>query len=162
MNVQSQADIERSVLGRDLATAYIAPKADLGRDLTLLPDGTDVATVTGMDTLTQGLTLALTTRLGDNLFDVGYGFDGINSLADETDPILQRERVRIAIINTIKRDPRIRQINDVQLEGDVLRTGSAQSTSQQRALRALDVTVSFVTLATTQGALSLTEVIPNA
>jgi hypothetical protein len=44
-----------------------------------------------------------------------FGFDGLNALADETDPILVRERVRIGVVKVLRNDPRILRIVDVKL-----------------------------------------------
>ncbi len=147
-----QADLYRQIFGRDIATTPIYPGQDIGRDIVLAVAGAaDLATVEGVDNLSQSLTLALTTRLGDDVFDTTYGFDGINALADETDPVLQRERIRVAVISVLQRDVRVRQINDVTLAGDVF----AQS-------RTLDVSVSFQTAAATQVVVNLAAVVPNA
>lgn len=147
-----QADLYRQIFGTDVATAPIYPGQDVGRDVVLATAGaTDLATLGGIDNLSQSLTLALTTRLGDNVFDATYGFDGINALADETDPVLQRERIRVAVIAVLQRDSRVRQVNDVTLAGDVF----AQS-------RTLDVSVSFQTTAATQVVVNLASAVPNA
>ena len=133
---------QRSLFGFDIATEQTLPGGDIGRDV-VFTDG-DFATAAGIDNLSQALTLALTTRLGDNVFNATYGFDGINALADETDPVLQRERIRISVISLLQRDQRVRQITDVVLDGDVLSSS-----------RTLDVSVSFVTTASTQASVSL-------
>lgn len=147
-----QDALYRQIFGTDIATTPIYPGQDIGRDVVLATTAaTDLATIAGVDNLSQSLTLALTTRLGDDVFDTTYGFDGINALADETDPVLQRERIRVAIISVLQRDVRVRQINDVTLAGDVF----AQS-------RTLDVSVSFQTVAATQVVVNLAPVVPNA
>jgi len=151
MTSAQQDQLNRSLFGRDLATAEILPGQDLGRDLLIATSSAcDLATVSGVDNLSQSLTLALTTRLGDDIFDTSYGFDGINALADEVDPILQRERIRVGIVSVLQRDSRVRQITDVTLDGDVF----ARS-------RTLAVTVSFRTIASTQVSVSLNPVVSN-
>jgi phage baseplate assembly protein W len=142
----SQTALQRSIFGFDIATDLTLPGADIGRDI-VFQDG-DVAVVAGVANLSQALTLALTTRLGDNVFNATYGFDGIAALADETDPVLQRERIRVAVISLLQRDARVRQVTDVVLDGDVL--------SQSRTL---DVSVSFITTASTQASVSLNTVV---
>jgi hypothetical protein len=141
-----QAALQRSLFGFDIATEPTLPGADIGRDIVF--ENGDLAVAAGVANLSQALTLALTTRLGDNVFNATYGFDGINALADETDPVLQRERIRIAVISLLQRDARVRQVTDVVLDGDVL--------SQSRTL---DVSVSFVTVASTQVSVSLNTVV---
>jgi phage baseplate assembly protein W len=145
----SQTALQRSIFGFDIATDLTLPGADIGRDI-VFQDG-DVAVVAGVANLSQALTLALTTRLGDNVFNATYGFDGIAALADETDPVLQRERIRVAVISLLQRDARVRQVTDVVLDGDVL--------SQSRTL---DVSVSFITTASTQASVSLNTVVTGA
>jgi phage baseplate assembly protein W len=142
----SQTALQRSIFGFDIATDLTLPGADIGRDI-VFQDG-DVAVVAGVANLSQALTLALTTRLGDNVFNATYGFDGIAALADETNPVLQRERIRVAVISLLQRDARVRQVTDVVLDGDVL--------SQSRTL---DVSVSFITTASTQASVSLNTVV---
>jgi phage baseplate assembly protein W len=78
--------------------------------------GRDLVMVEGLDALGQSLTLALTTRLGDDIFNTAFGFDGLNALVDEQNPILQRERIRIAVIQVLRKDPRVRRILDVKLD----------------------------------------------
>jgi phage baseplate assembly protein W len=151
MTSAQQDQLNRSLFGRDLATVETLPGQDLGRDLVISTSGAcDLATVAGVDNLSQSLTLALTTRLGDDIFDTSYGFDGLNALADEIDPILQRERIRVGIVSVLQRDSRVRQITDVTLDGDVF----ARS-------RTLAVTVSFRTIASTQVSVSLNPVVSN-
>jgi hypothetical protein len=95
-------------------------EADLGRDLVLAPSagGVELARVEGIDNLSQDLTVALTTLLGDDPFATEFGFDGLRVLAEEPNTVLARERIRIAVIRTVQRDARVRRITDVQVEGD--------------------------------------------
>jgi phage baseplate assembly protein W len=151
MTETQQDQLNRALFGRDLATVETLPGQDLGRDLALTASGArDLAVVTGLDNLGQSLTLALTTRRGDDVFDTGYGFDGLGALADEIDPVLQRERIRVGVVSVLQRDSRVRQITDVTLSGDVF----AQS-------RTLAVTVGFRTIAWTQVSVSLGPVVSN-
>lgn len=113
------------LLGWSLRCPAVAPGVDIGRDLTLSagPNGLDLARVSGMDALTQSLVLALTTRLGDDVFNVAFGFDGLNALVEEQDPLLIRERIRIAVIQVLRKEPRVRRIVDVKLSGGQLQLG---------------------------------------
>src|SRR5438105_9587841 len=73
--------LRRRLLGWDLATAPVLPGADIGRDLVLTAGpAIDFQRVVGMDNLAQALTHALTTRLGDDVFNTTYGFDGLNAI----------------------------------------------------------------------------------
>jgi hypothetical protein len=139
---QERELVRRRLLGWDIATIPILPGGDVGRDISLTSaPATDVAKVVGMDNLAQALTLAITTRLGDDIFNTNYGFDGLNALAEEMNPLLARERIRISIIGVLRRDPRIKQIVDVQLGRGAL------DPLPSLADRRLDVTVAFETIA---------------
>src|SRR5689334_4444568 len=102
--------LRQRLLGRGMACSPVSG-ADLGRDLTLVsgPRGVDLARVSGIDNLGQSLQIALTTLLGSDVFNTDFGFDGLNALATETDPILVRERLRISVVQVLRRDPRVRR-----------------------------------------------------
>ncbi len=145
--------LRERALGWSPACELLEPGVDLGRDLRLV-DG-DLARVSSIDNLTQSLSLALTTRLGDDLFNTEFGFDGLRALAEETNPTLVRERVRIAVISVLRKDPRVRRIVDVKLSGDRLDEVAAGG-------RTLDVRVLFETVSGDQVSINLGSVIPNA
>jgi phage baseplate assembly protein W len=138
-------------LGWSLAMPEIAPGVDLGRDVSLVagPNGLDFARVKSMDALNQSLSIALTTLLGADVFNRSFGFDGLNALVEETNPIAARERVRIGVIKVLRKDNRVRRIVDVNLEGnDRLEVPPAGS-------RVLDVRVVFEAITGDQAAMSL-------
>src|SRR4051794_22319323 len=87
-----------------------------GFDLALVRagDGTPLAEVEGLDNLSQSLQVALTTLLGSDVFNTTFGFDGLRAIAEGTSAVLTRERVRLAVIETVRDDPRVRTILDVQ------------------------------------------------
>jgi phage baseplate assembly protein W len=111
----------RRVLGRGPLLQRIDPD-DWGRDLVFAKrDGTgprDLVFAEEADNLGQSLQVALTTALGSDPFNIAFGFDGINAIARETNPVLVRERVRIAVIQTLRRDPRVRAITDLHIDDD--------------------------------------------
>jgi hypothetical protein len=127
--------IRRRVLGTGLAFPRIDPALDIGRDLTLTqgPDGLDLVRVDGMDNLGQCLEVALTTALGDDAFNIAFGFDGIRALAEETNPVLVRERVRVAVIRVLANDPRVVRIVDLKLLDGRLEPGSPPADGQLAA-----------------------------
>lgn len=138
MDLEAQKDlIRRRLLGRGLELVRVG---DLGRDLTLTGDGKDLAMVDGIGNLAQSLSVAVLTPLGGDVFDSEFGFDGLNALVDETTPVLQRERVRVAIVTLLRKDPRVANIVDVKLIDGRL---EAPSTG---AARQLDVRVVFETV----------------
>jgi phage baseplate assembly protein W len=117
MNLELEQQLRRRILGWGLDCDPIYPGLDLGQDLkmTIGPNGKDFARIEAMDNLSQSLEIALTTLLGSDIFNTQFGFDGLNSLVEETNPVLVRERVRIAIIQVLRKDPRIRRIVDLKL-----------------------------------------------
>lgn len=100
------------ILGWSLRCEPVEPGLDIGQDLVFTGR---FERVKGMDNLAQALTLALTTALGADPFNTSYGFDGVNAIAEERDPLIARERIRISVIKVLQKDPRIRRILDVKL-----------------------------------------------
>lgn len=149
--------VRRKLLGWGLACEETLPHGtDIGRDLVLGPpdaDGlVDFAQVEGTDNLGQSLTVALTTLLGSDVFNTSYGWDGLNALATETNPVLVRERVRVSVVQLLRMDPRVRRITDVNLAGGGDQVPAAGS-------RELNVTVAFETVAQEQTTLNLGKVV---
>ena len=146
MDAEAQKNlIRRRLLGRGLALTTVG---DLGRDLTMRADGTDLVIVDGVDNLAQVLATAVLTPLGGDVFNTDFGFDGLNALADETTPTLQRERVRVSIVALLRKDRRVSRIVDVKLVDQRL---EAPTTG---AARTLDVRVAFETVSGDQLTLS--------
>jgi phage baseplate assembly protein W len=139
----------RRLLGQGLACTP-TPTSGLGRDLELIsgPQGVDLVRVVGIDNLGQALAIALTTLLGSDVFNTEFGFDGLNAVATESDPILLRERVRIAVIQVLRRDPRVRRVVDVKLGEGPLEAGTPGS-------RELEVKVLFETVTGDQSTVDL-------
>ncbi len=148
--------LRRRVLGWSLTCEPIFPGADLGRDLKLIsgPNGLDFQRVEALDNLNQNLSIALTTLLGSDIFNTQFGFDGLNALAEETNPVLVRERIRVAIIQLLRKDPRVRRIVDVKLEDDRLDPPLPGS-------RDLNVRVVFETVFGDEASIDLGRVITN-
>jgi phage baseplate assembly protein W len=135
MDLDAQRNLlRRRLLGRGLA---LTRTSDLGRDLVLRADGTDLEMVDGVDNLAQALSVAVLTPLGGDVFNLEFGFDGLNALVDETTPLLQRERVRISIVKLLRNDPRVARVVDVRL------IDSRLDQPTTGAARLLDVRVVF-------------------
>src|SRR5262245_18819868 len=117
---QERGAQRRRLLGFSCVLAPTQGDLDHGRDLVLAQSGAgttrDFAVVEGIDNLGQALTVALTTPLSGDVFNVDFGFDGLNAIAEETVPIMVQERIRIAVITLLQKDPRVRRIVDVQLQ----------------------------------------------
>jgi len=109
--------VRRRLLGFAPVCPPILPGQHHGRDLVLIskPGGLDLAQVDGIDALGQSLSIALTTGLGTDLFNTSFGFDGLRVLAEESHPGIARERVRIAVVQVLRQDARVRRILDIEL-----------------------------------------------
>jgi phage baseplate assembly protein W len=131
--------VRRRLLGWSVACPRIDPAGDLGCDLVLATDPetgrTDLAQVEKLDALSQSLQLALTTALGSDVFNTDFGFDGLLALAEETSPSIARERVRVSVVQVLRKDPRVVDVHDVDV-GDEFVPGS----------RELNVAVAFRTV----------------
>jgi hypothetical protein len=158
-------DLRRpELLGRGLASPLVEPGVDLGRDLALAhgPGGLDLATVQGADNLGQCLAVAVTTVLGSDVFNTEFGFDGMAALAEETEPVLARERVRVSLIRLLGRDPRVRRIVDLKLVDRRLEPpGSADGGAAFGAARTLEVQVAFETVAGDRAVVDLGRLTPD-
>jgi phage baseplate assembly protein W len=108
----------RESLGWSLACHPAGRGDPLGVDLALVRTGggTALAEVEGVENLSQSLQIAFTTLLGSDVFNTAFGFDGLRAIAEGTNAVLTRERVRLAVIETLRDDPRVRTILDVQLD----------------------------------------------
>jgi len=148
--------LRQRALGWGLACEEVMPGVDLGRDISLVegPNGLDFARVSGMDNLAQSLKIALTTCLGSDIFNTDFGFDGLNALVEETNPVMVRERVRISVIQLLRKDPRVRSIVDVKLGDDRLEPSVTRD-------RMLDVRVVFEVVSGDQLTVNLGRVITN-
>jgi phage baseplate assembly protein W len=114
----------------------------------------DFEQVVGIDNLTQSLAITLTTLLGSDLFNTQFGFDGLNALVEETNPLLMRERIRVAIIQLLRKEPRVRRIVDIKLDDGRLDAPLPGS-------RELDVRVVFEAQSGDQASVDLGKVVRN-
>lgn len=154
---EEQSILQQRLLGTGIACDPIQPGFDVGRDLRLATGegGIDLEAVEGMDNLVQSLEIALTTALGSDVFNTGFGFDGVNALVEETRPLLIRERVRIAAIKTLTADPRVKGIIDLKILDGRLEPVAGAPAQQSGSARTLAVSVVFETIAGDQGTASL-------
>lgn len=160
--------VANQVLGRSFRLDQIFEGLEIGRDLVIAdgPNGKDLAWVVGMDCMGQALKMALTTAVGSDVFNVNFGFDGVNAIAEETDPVLMRERIRISIVKVLQRDPRVRRIVDVRLIDGRLNapsTGTLETASElpTSLSRELSVVVSFEVVTGDTLSVNLGSVNPN-
>ncbi len=163
LDIERERDnVRRRLLGRGIAChlIYDTPYLDIGQDIRLARSehGLDFDFVEGLDNLAQVLHITLTTALGSDLFNTQFGFDGLNALVDGDDPVITRERVRVAIIRLLQREPRIRRIIDVQIEGD----GQTETTGASAAgTRYLDVNVTCEAVSGDETTINIARLLPN-
>jgi hypothetical protein len=134
----------RRLLGRGLRCD---PVSEEGRDLVMTRTVTgalDLAFVEGVANLGQALSVAVMTPLGGDVFNTAFGFDGLNALSDESSGVIQRERVRVAIVNLLRKDARVSRVVDVKLLDQRL------DAPQTGSLRTLEVRVVFETVTSDQ------------
>lgn len=136
---QEKDALQARLLGRGPLLGLIDADADISRDLSFAvgANGTrDLVFARGIDCLTQDLSLALTTLLGSDPFNTTFGFDGVRALAEESSALLIRERVRVAVIQTLNRDVRVRRVIDVKLDDERLDrpVGAADRTLRVRVV----------------------------
>lgn len=101
-----------AALGRGLALIEVPggePAFDLDWD-----DGPRM--VAGADNLAQDLAVALLTPLGSDLFDTGFGFDGLRVLTLALGRALQQDLLRVAVIRTMLADARVADVLDVTFD----------------------------------------------
>jgi phage baseplate assembly protein W len=137
--------VQARTLGRGLACGETHPGDDIGRDLVLTTGSiVDLAMVGGIENLDQCLAIALTTALGSDVFNTGFGFDGLNALIEETNGALVRERVRVAVINVLSSDPRVRSITDLNVDPSPNASGPDLTLAERiEVWRSLNVAVAF-------------------
>lgn len=154
--------IRDRLLGWGIAFTPAFPGLDLVRDIRLetTARGTDFAVVRSLDNLAQDLEVAFTTLLGSDVFNTGFGFDGLNAVAEETSRILMRERIRMSVIATLRQDPRVQRIVDVKLDDGRLEAGTPDDAERQalRASRTMLVKVEFETISGDHAVVRLGEV----
>ncbi|AIE86498.1 hypothetical protein [Fimbriimonas ginsengisoli] len=151
----TQELVRNKLLGWGAACAPVYPGMDIGQDI-VFADG-DLAIVKGLSNLGQDLTVALTTGLSADPFNTNFGFDGINAMVEESNPMMVRERVRVSVITLLNKDPRVRRILDVKLLDGRLGPLSAdvEADADIATKRTLNVRVAFETVSGDQSALDL-------
>jgi phage baseplate assembly protein W len=98
----------------------LAPADPYGRTL-VLDDGDlvvaegadgslDLAMIAGKEELAQGIEVVVATNRGSDIFNQGFGFDLVNTLAQPSPTNQMRELVRLCVVKALSQEPRIRQI----------------------------------------------------
>jgi hypothetical protein len=116
-NSDTETDrLRRRVLGWAPALFPVEPWVGAGAGLDITVDDSRAE---GNLALGQALTLALITLRGSDFFNTGFGFRGLSAIAEETDPVLKRERIRLAVIEVLRDEPRIRRIVAVRFPDEL-------------------------------------------
>jgi phage baseplate assembly protein W len=68
--------------------------------------------------LAQGIEVVVGTSLGSDIFNQGFGFDLVNTLAQPRPTSQMRELVRLCVVKALSQEPRIRQILVVAFAGE--------------------------------------------
>ena len=139
---------ERRLFGWGVASGPIDPSIFYSRDISLeaAASGTkDLALVDGFSSLEQDLMVALGTALGADPLNQGFGFEGLLVIAEETDPLIRRERLRGAIIALLRADHRVVDVTRVLIGDEItaFRAGQTTAPPPTGGYGVLDVEVTF-------------------
>lgn len=108
-----------------------SPRRALGWAPALLPVHPAIGAAAGLDialdgrivegemALGQALTLAMVTLRGADVFNTNFGFRGLTAIAEETDAVLRRERIRLAVIEVLRDEARVRRIAGVRFPDEL-------------------------------------------
>ena len=120
----------RRLLGKGLALVAVEDdRTALDVDLLVRDGRRDLAVVAGNAMLLQDLQVALCTGLGTDPLNRGFGSDAFAAIAEETDPVMMRERIRVAVIRLLRADPRVRRVVEVRLNGEPRPFSTERTTS---------------------------------
>lgn len=117
----------RRLLGWGPVTVSAVGDVEQAQDITWA-DG-DLVLDAGLANLRQDLSAALVTALGADPLNPSFGFDGFSALAEEQDKFILRERLRVAVVNTLRRDRRIDRVDQVLIGDAEIAAARAGSTS---------------------------------
>jgi hypothetical protein len=113
---------ERRLFGWGIASEPLDPAVIYSRDITLSvkADGTrDLVLVDGLAALEQDLVTAFATALGGDPLNSAFGFDGLRIIGEELDPLMLRERLRGAVVQLLRADPRVIAVLQVLIGEEV-------------------------------------------
>ncbi|HYF90102.1 hypothetical protein [Azospirillum sp.] len=107
--------LERRVLGFGIRTGRIAPDDPTQVDVAFVQVNGKrmLPIVEGAEALAQDLEAAFATGLGTDLLNLGFGFDGLKTIAEEENRAMQSERIRASAAAVLVRDARVRTVVEV-------------------------------------------------
>lgn len=126
---------ERRIFGWGIRSEPIDTIVSYCRDIQLVSrsDGSrDLDVSDGFAALEQDLRTALGTALGADPLNIGFGFEGLRIVSEETDRLMLRERLRGAIVQVLRADPRVVSVTRV-LIGNEIKAFEAGQTSPPHA-----------------------------
>lgn len=129
----TQTDLQKGrAFGKGLALTPIDATRDIGLDIQFTtpsaPDAPrDLVVMSGLPVLLQDLTVALSTGLGTDPLNIGFGSGAFEALAEQSDPFMRREAVKVAVIRVLSADPRVRRVLDIRVNDDPLEAGARRT-----------------------------------
>jgi phage baseplate assembly protein W len=78
----------------------------------------DLAMIAGTDELAQGIQVLCGTNLGSDIFNQGFGFDLLNTMAQPVSVTQMQNLIRLCVVKALSQEQRIRQILAVAFVGD--------------------------------------------
>jgi len=70
----------------------------------------DLAMIAGTSELAQGIQVLVGTNLGSDIFNIGVGFDLLNTMAQPVSMPQMRNLIRLCVVKALSQEQRIRQI----------------------------------------------------
>jgi len=139
----TEKHVANRVFGKGLVLEELAPGGDIGFDLIMADsgNGSDFVMQSGADNLGQDIHVALLTATGSDLFNVQFGFDGLQALTENIEPYMVEEFVRLSVVKTLAYDTRIKEVTEVELTP--VETGERRWTVEVTAQTVLGESVSF-------------------
>jgi len=78
----------------------------------------DLAMIAGKDELAQGIQVLVGTNLGSDIFNLGFGFDLISTMAQPVPFAQMQNLIRLCVVKALSQEQRIRQILAVAFVDD--------------------------------------------
>lgn len=138
----------------------------LGRSLQLVNgdlvfDNNDLAPIADRDNFVQALQVMIETPMGSDVFNVGYGFDLLNSISAPQSVAFIKDLIRLNIVKSLSLDNRVREIKDIVFNDDprfaelVSVVNPAESLRLRKKERRWEAVVALRTIEDSEVALSL-------
>ena len=158
---------ERRVFGWGVRSEPIDQIVTYCRDIQLtrnVSGATDLDLADGFGALEQDLRTALGTALGADPLNTGFGFDGLRIVSEETDRLLLRERLRGAVVQVLRADPRVISVTRVLIGNEIAayEAGSAAAPMPKGEYGVLAVQAAFRIIGGQEATLTLGPILAGA